>query len=134
MKDQCDCQEQTPQAHRGPKRALVNGGAGFTGRHQCERLLEAGHEGICVDNIFTGGRKILDKPPHNDRFDLLKHDITHPLYVEVDQIYNLPCPAFLIHYQRDPQTVRTSVHGAINTLGLAKRLRAQILQVSTSAI
>src|SRR5712672_86033 len=117
------------------RRVLVTGGAGFLGSHLCERLLAAGSEVLCVDNFFTGARAniahLLDSP----RFELLRHDITFPLYVEVDQIYNLACPASPIHYQHDPvQTTKTSVHGAINMLGLAKRLRAKILQASTSEV
>ena len=109
-----------------PKRVLVTGGAGFIGSHLCERLVEGGHEVLCVDNFYTGRRKNLAKLIDDQRFELLRHDITYPLYVEVDQIYNLACPASPIHYQRDPtQTVKTSVHGAINMLGLAKRLHAK---------
>ena len=117
------------------KRILVTGGAGFLGSHLCERLLGLGHEILCVDNFFTGRRAnvahLLDHP----RFELMRHDVTFPLYVEVDEIYNLACPASPIHYQFDPvQTTKTSVHGAINMLGLAKRTRAKIFQASTSEV
>jgi UDP-glucuronate decarboxylase len=117
------------------KRVLVTGGAGFLGSHLCDRLVEAGHDVICVDNFFTGSKKnlahLLDKP----NFELMRHDVTFPLYVEVDEIFNLACPASPVHYQHDPvQTTKTSVHGAINMLGLAKRLRARILQASTSEV
>jgi len=116
-------------------RVLVTGGAGFLGSHLCERLLRDGHDVLCVDNYYTGSKlnvaHLLDSP----RFELLRHDVTFPLYVEVDQIYNLACPASPIHYQRDPvQTTKTSVHGAINMLGLAKRTHARILQASTSEV
>lgn len=116
-------------------RVLVTGGAGFLGSHLCERLLRDGHDVLCVDNFYTGSKlnvaHLLDSP----RFELLRHDVTFPLYVEVDQIYNLACPASPIHYQRDPvQTTKTSVHGAINMLGLAKRTHARILQASTSEV
>lgn len=116
-------------------RVLVTGGAGFLGSHLCARLLRDGHEVLCVDNFFTGDkRNVLPLLP-NPRFELLRHDITFPLYVEVDQIYNLACPASPVHYQFDPvQTTKTSVHGAINMLGLAKRTRARILQASTSEV
>ena len=117
------------------KRVLVTGGAGFLGSHLCERLFAQGHEVLCVDNYFTGRRAnvahLLDAPG----FELMRHDVTFPLYVEVDEIYNLACPASPIHYQRDPvQTLKTSVHGAINMLGLAKRLKAKVLQTSTSEV
>ena len=117
------------------ERIMVTGGCGFLGSHLCERLIEAGHEVLCVDNCFTGTKhniaRLLDRP----NFEFLRHDITFPLYVEVDQIYNLACPASPIHYQFDPvQTTKTSVHGAINVLGLAKRVRAKILQASTSEV
>jgi UDP-glucuronate decarboxylase len=116
-------------------RVIVTGGAGFLGSHLCERLLENGANVICVDNYFTGTRRNIDRMIDHHRFDLIRHDVTFPLYVEADQIYNLACPASPIHYQHDPvQTTKTSVHGAINMLGLAKRLRAKILQASTSEI
>lgn len=116
-------------------RILVTGGAGFVGSFLCERLLADGHEVLCVDNLFTGSRRNILHLLHNSRFEFMRHDITFPLYVEVDQIYNLACPASPIHYQRDPvQTTKTSVHGAINMLGLAKRLNARILQASTSEV
>ena len=117
------------------KRILVTGGAGFLGSHLCDRLIEQGHDVLCVDNFFTGSKRnvahLLDHP----RFELMRHDVTFPLYVEVDEIYNLACPASPVHYQYDPvQTTKTSVHGAINMLGLAKRVRAKILQASTSEV
>ena len=116
-------------------RVIVTGGAGFLGSHLCERLLKNGANLICVDNFFTGTRRNIDRMIDHHRFDLIRHDVTFPLYVEADQIYNLACPASPIHYQHDPvQTTKTSVHGAINMLGLAKRLRAKILQASTSEI
>jgi UDP-glucuronate decarboxylase len=116
-------------------RVLVTGGAGFLGSHLCERLLGEGASVICVDNYFTGTRRNIDSILDHHRFELVRHDVTFPLYVEVDQIYNLACPASPIHYQHDPvQTTKTSVHGAINMLGLAKRLRARILQASTSEV
>ncbi len=116
-------------------RSLVTGGAGFLGSHLCERLLEDGHEVICVDNFFTGRRANVSHLLTNPRFEVLRHDVTFPLYVEVDHIYNLACPASPVHYQHDPvQTTKTSVHGAINMLGLAKRLGAKILQASTSEV
>jgi UDP-glucuronate decarboxylase len=117
------------------KRVLVTGGAGFLGSHLCDRLLEQGHEVICADNFFTGTKRNLDHLHNHPRFELLRHDITFPLYLEVDEIYNLACPASPVHYQHDPvQTTKTSVHGAINMLGLAKRLRCRILQASTSEV
>jgi UDP-glucuronate decarboxylase len=117
------------------KRVLVTGGSGFLGSHLCERLLQDGHEVICADNYYTGTRDNTLSLLGNPRFEVLRHDITFPLYVEVDEIYNLACPASPIHYQLDPvQTTKTSVHGAINMLGLAKRLRAGILQASTSEV
>ncbi len=116
-------------------RILVTGGAGFLGSHLCERLLKEGASVICADNYFTGTRRNIDGILDHHRFELMRHDVTFPLYVEVDQIYNLACPASPIHYQHDPvQTTKTSVHGAINMLGLAKRLRARILQASTSEV
>ena len=115
------------------KRVLVTGGAGFLGSHLCERLLADGHDVLCVDNFYTGSKDNIAGLLGQTRFELLRHDITFPLYVEVDEIYNLACPASPVHYQHDPvQTLKTSVHGAINMLGLAKRLRARILQASTS--
>lgn len=114
---------------------LVTGGAGFIGSHLCKRLIDEGHEVLCVDNFFTGNKDNIIDLFKNPRFELLRHDVTFPLYVEVDQIYNLACPASPIHYQFDPvQTTKTSVHGAINMLGLAKRTRAKILQASTSEV
>lgn len=114
---------------------LITGGAGFIGSHLCERLLERGNEVLCVDNLFTGRKKNIEHLLEHHYFEFLRHDITFPLYVEVDQIYNLACPASPIHYQRDPvQTVKTSVHGCINMLGLAKRTKARILQASTSEV
>ena len=117
------------------KRVLVTGGAGFIGSHLCARLLEQGCEVLCVDNFFTGTRSNVAPLLENPRFELMRHDVTFPLYVEADQIYNLACPASPVHYQFDPvQTTKTSVHGAINMLGLAKRLRGRILQASTSEV
>ena len=117
------------------KRILVTGGAGFLGSHLCERLLAEGHDVICVDNFFTGTKDNIAPLLDNPYFELLRHDVTFPLYVEVDEIYNLACPASPIHYQFDPvQTTKTSVHGAINMLGLAKRVRAKIFQASTSEV
>jgi UDP-glucuronate decarboxylase len=114
---------------------LVTGGAGFIGSHLCKRLLKEGHDVLCVDNYFTGNKENVAELISNPKFELLRHDITFPLYVEVDQIYNLACPASPVHYQFDPvQTTKTSVHGAINMLGLAKRVRARVLQASTSEI
>jgi UDP-glucuronate decarboxylase len=116
-------------------RILVTGGAGFLGSHLCERLLKEGADVICVDNFFTGARRNIEHLRDGKRFELMRHDVTFPLYIEVDQIYNLACPASPVHYQHDPvQTTKTSVHGAINMLGLAKRLRAKILQASTSEV
>ena len=117
------------------KRVLVTGGAGFLGSHLCERLLEAGHDVLCVDNYFTGRKDNVAHLMGKPRFEVMRHDITFPLYVEVDEIYNLACPASPIHYQFDPvQTTKTSVHGAINVLGLAKRVKARIFQASTSEV
>jgi UDP-glucuronate decarboxylase len=116
-------------------RVLVTGGAGFLGSHLCDRLLNGGASVLCVDNYFTGSRRNIDHLLDHHGFELIRHDVTFPLYVEVDQIFNLACPASPIHYQHDPvQTTKTSVHGAINMLGLAKRLRAKILQASTSEV
>ncbi|MAB09574.1 UDP-glucuronic acid decarboxylase family protein [Hyphomonas sp.] len=120
--------------HYAP-RILVTGGAGFIGSFLCERLLDSGAEVLCVDNFFTGRRTNVAHLLDNPRFEIMRHDVTFPLFVEVDQIYNLACPASPIHYQFDPvQTTKTSVHGAINMLGLAKRTRAKILQASTSEV
>jgi UDP-glucuronate decarboxylase len=117
------------------KRVMVTGGAGFIGSHLCERLMAEGAEVLCIDNFFTGRRSNVAHLVDNPMFELMRHDVTFPLYVEVDEIYNLACPASPIHYQHDPvQTTKTSVHGAINMLGLAKRLRAKILQASTSEV
>lgn len=117
------------------KKILVTGGAGFLGSHLCERLLSDGHDVICMDNFFTGSKRNIEHIFDNNAFELMRHDVTFPLYVEVDQIYNLACPASPVHYQRDPvQTTKTSVHGAINMLGLAKRTKARILQASTSEV
>jgi len=120
---------------RMEKRVLVTGGAGFLGSHLCDRLLNEGHDVLCVDNFFTGSKRNILHLLDNPHFELIRHDITFPLYVEVDEIYNLACPASPIHYQFDPvQTTKTSVHGAINMLGLAKRVRAKIFQASTSEV
>jgi len=117
------------------EKIIVTGGAGFLGSHLCERLLAARHDLLCVDNFFTGTKTNIAHLMNNPRFELMRHDITFPLYVEVDEIYNLACPASPIHYQFDPvQTTKTSVHGAINMLGLAKRVKAKILQASTSEV
>lgn len=117
------------------KRILVTGGAGFVGSHLCDALLAAGHEVLCADNFFTGNKANIESLLDHPYFELIRHDVTFPLYVEVDEIYNLACPASPIHYQHDPvQTLKTSVHGAINMLGLAKRLKARILQASTSEV
>ena len=117
------------------KRILVTGGGGFLGSALCEKLLKAGHEVICVDNFFTGSKRNIYKLLDNPKFEVIRHDVTFPLYIECDEIYNLACPASPIHYQRDPvQTVKTCVHGAINMLGLAKRLGIKILQSSTSEV
>ena len=127
--------EQSKTFNPAARRVLVSGGAGFLGSHLCDRLVEAGHEVLCVDNYFTGRRgniaHLLDRP----NFELLRHDVTFPLYVEVDEIFNLACPASPVHYQHDPvQTTKTSVHGAINMLGLAKRCGAKVFQASTSEV
>jgi len=117
------------------KRILVTGGAGFLGSHLCEKLVDAGHEVLCVDNFYTGDKENIAGLLSSVRFEIIRHDITFPLYVEVDEIFNLTCPASPVHYQYDPvQTTKTSVHGSINMLGLAKRIRAKILQASTSEI
>ena len=116
-------------------RVLVTGGAGFLGSHLCERLLGEGHDVLCLDNFFSGSKDNVVHLQDHPHFELMRHDVTFPLYVEVDQIYNLACPASPIHYQKDPvQTTKTSVHGAINMLGLAKRTRARIFQASTSEV
>lgn len=121
--------------YRNRKRILVTGGAGFLGSHLCDRLLDAGNEVLCVDNLFTGTKRNIDHLHSHPQFEFMRHDVTFPLYVEVDQIYNLACPASPVHYQHDPvQTAKTSVHGAINMLGLAKRLKCPILQASTSEV
>src|SRR5690606_34383715 len=117
------------------KRILVTGGAGFLGSHLCDTLLGEGNEILCVDNLFTGRRQNIHHLLDNKNFEFMRHDVTFPLYAEVDEIYNLACPASPIHYQRDPvQTIKTSVIGAINMLGLAKRTKAKILQASTSEV
>jgi len=117
------------------QRILVTGGAGFLGSHLCDRLVAQGHDVLCVDNFFTGSKRNVEHLLGHPRFELMRHDVTFPLYVEVDQIFNLACPASPVHYQHDPvQTTKTSVHGAINMLGLAKRVGARILQASTSEV
>lgn len=117
------------------KRIMITGGAGFLGSHLCDRLIQQGHEILCVDNFFTGSKRNIEHLMDHPRFELMRHDVTFPLYVEVDEIYNLACPASPVHYQFDPvQTTKTSVHGAINMLGLAKRTRAKIFQASTSEV
>ncbi|HPS84439.1 MAG TPA: SDR family oxidoreductase, partial [Bacteroidales bacterium] len=117
------------------KKVLVTGGAGFLGSHLCERLLNDGHEVLCMDNYFTGGKQNIAHLLSNPYFELIRHDVTMPYFVEVDEIYNLACPASPIHYQYNPiKTIKTSVMGAINMLGLAKRIRAKILQASTSEV
>jgi UDP-glucuronate decarboxylase len=124
-----------PRAYDSRKRILVTGGAGFLGSHLIDRLLQQGHDVLCVDNLFTGTKRNIEHLHAHPRFELMRHDVTFPLYVEVDEIYNLACPASPIHYQHDPvQTTKTSVHGAINMLGLAKRLKCRILQASTSEV
>jgi len=121
--------------YEATKRVLVTGGAGFLGSHLVDRLLAQGHDVVCVDNLFTGTKRNIEHLHGNPRFEFIRHDVTFPLYVEVDEIYNLACPASPIHYQHDPvQTTKTSVHGAINMLGLAKRLRCPIFQASTSEV
>ncbi|MCG2643509.1 UDP-glucuronic acid decarboxylase family protein [Bradyrhizobium sp. GCM10023182] len=117
------------------KRILITGGSGFLGSHLCERLLATGAEVICLDNFFTGTRRNIEHLIGQTRFELIRHDVTFPIYLEIDEIYNLACPASPVHYQHDPvQTTKTSVHGAINMLGLAKRTKAKILQASTSEV
>jgi UDP-glucuronate decarboxylase len=124
-----------PRLYDSRKRILVTGGAGFLGSHLIDRLVQQGHEVLCVDNLFTGTKRNMEHLHSNPRFEFLRHDVTFPLYVEADEIYNLACPASPIHYQHDPvQTTKTSVHGAINMLGLAKRLGCRILQASTSEV
>ena len=124
-----------PRSYELRKRILVTGGAGFLGSHLCDRLIGDGHEVICVDNFFTGTKRNIAHLLENPAFELVRHDVTFPLFVEVDEIYNLACPASPVHYQHDPvQTTKTSVHGAINMLGLAKRLKVKILQASTSEV
>ena len=119
----------------GRKRVMVTGGAGFLGSHLCERLLEKSYDVLCVDNFYTGTKDNVAHLLNNPNFEIMRHDITFPLYIEVDEIYNLACPASPIHYQYDPvQTTKTSVHGAINVLGLAKRVKAKIFQASTSEV
>ena len=116
-------------------RSLVTGGAGFIGSHLCERLIERGNEVVCVDNYYTGAKVNIAHLLDNAYFELIRHDVTFPIYIEVDEIYNLACPASPVHYQRDPvQTTKTNVHGAINVLGLAKRLKVRVLQASTSEV
>jgi UDP-glucuronate decarboxylase len=123
------------RTYNSTKRILVTGGAGFLGSHLIDRLLARGDEVICVDNLFTGSKRNVEHLRDHPRFEFMRHDVTFPLYLEVDQIYNLACPASPIHYQHDPvQTTKTSVHGAINMLGLAKRVRARIFQASTSEV
>jgi len=117
------------------RRILVTGGAGFIGAHLCRRLVAEGNDVLCVDNFYTGTRDNIADLFGNPRFELIRHDVTFPLFVEVDEIYNLACPSSPVHYQNDPvQTTKTSVHGAINMLGLSKRIRAKILQASTSEV
>ncbi|MBM3588333.1 MAG: SDR family oxidoreductase [Alphaproteobacteria bacterium] len=130
-----DDKNEAKREYHARKRILVTGGVGFVGSHLCEALLQAGHEVLCADNFFTGNKANIETLLDHPYFELLRHDVTFPLYVEVDEIYNLACPASPIHYQHDPvQTLKTSVHGAINMLGLAKRLKAPILQASTSEV
>lgn len=124
-----------PRLYESRKRVLVTGGAGFLGSHLIDTILEEGHEVLCVDNLFTGTKRNIDHLHNHPRFEFMRHDVCFPLYVEVDEIYNLACPASPVHYQHDPvQTTKTSVHGAINMLGLAKRLKVPILQASTSEV
>jgi UDP-glucuronate decarboxylase len=127
--------KRVPRLYDSRKRILVTGGAGFVGSHLIDRLLEQGHDVLCVDNLFTGTKRNMEHLHSHSRFEFMRHDVTFPLYVEADEIYNLACPASPIHYQHDPvQTTKTSVHGAINMLGLAKRLKCRILQASTSEV
>jgi UDP-glucuronate decarboxylase len=131
----CERKTKVARSYGTRKRILVTGGAGFLGSHLIDRLLSDGHEVLCVDNLFTGTKRNIEHLLTNPRFEFMRHDVTFPLYVEVDEIYNLACPASPIHYQHDPvQTTKTSVHGAINMLGLAKRLKCRILQASTSEV
>jgi UDP-glucuronate decarboxylase len=124
-----------PRLSDSRKRILVTGGAGFLGSHLVDRLIADGHDLVCVDNLFTGSKRNIEHLRHHERFEFMRHDVTFPLYIEVDEIYNLACPASPVQYQHDPvQTIKTSVHGAINMLGLAKRLRCRILQASTSEV
>jgi UDP-glucuronate decarboxylase len=124
-----------PRLYDSRKRVLVTGGAGFLGSHLIDRLLAQGHDVLCVDNLFTGTKRNIEHLHAHSRFEFVRHDVTFPLYVEADEIYNLACPASPVHYQHDPvQTTKTSVHGAINMLGLAKRLKCRILQASTSEV
>jgi len=121
--------------YEASKRILVTGGAGFLGSHLCDRLLADGHDVVCLDNLFTGSKRNIAHLLGNPQFEFIRHDVTFPLFIEVDEIYNLACPASPIHYQHDPvQTTKTSVHGAINMLGLAKRLKCRIFQASTSEV
>ena len=121
--------------YEGSKRVLVTGGAGFLGSHLCDRLVADGNEVVCLDNLFTGSKRNISHLLGNPRFEFIRHDVTFPLFIEVDEIYNLACPASPVHYQHDPvQTTKTSVHGAINMLGLAKRLKCRIFQASTSEV
>ena len=130
-----DNKNEAKREYHARKRILVTGGAGFVGSHLCDALLAAGHEVLCADNFFTGNKANIERLLDHPYFELIRHDVTFPLYVEVDEIYNLACPASPVHYQHDPvQTLKTSVHGAINMLGLAKRLKARILQASTSEV
>jgi UDP-glucuronate decarboxylase len=125
----------TKQPAEPRKTVLVTGGAGFLGSHLCDRLIERGHDVICADNLFTGAKRNIEHLLDHPRFEFLRHDVTFPLYLEADEIYNLACPASPVHYQHDPvQTTKTSVHGAINMLGLAKRLKCKIFQASTSEV
>jgi UDP-glucuronate decarboxylase len=131
----CERKTKVARSYGTRKRILVTGGAGFLGSHLIDRLLSDGHEVLCVDNLFTGTKRNIEHLHTNPRFEFMRHDVTFPLFVEVDEIYNLACPASPIHYQHDPvQTTKTSVHGAINMLGLAKRLKCRILQASTSEV
>src|SRR6201981_891704 len=123
------------RVYNSRKRILVTGGAGFLGSHLIDRLLSDGHEVLCVDNLFPGTKRNIEHLDNNPLFEFMRHDVTFPLFVEVDEIYNLACPASPIHYQHDPvQTTKTSVHGAINMLGLAKRVKAKVFQASTSEV